>query len=208
MTDVGGEDDLPRIRGFRRGNQQLPHRKRAVEEFRVDHHMVIPFGQGLQLPLSHAEAAAFLVIRGHVGDDLRIVLLRVNILLQLRERQHTVHGRGIAQHMQVVLPHVDHALPVRALDIGFAKPPFLRHRPVKDLRPRGHLKDRKLPSALRNLCIDPAERLAVAFPRQGTVQGKNGGREVIHPPPFFSCCRFVFLGHVVYFTTQPCCCIM
>ncbi len=81
-----------------------------VGERGVDHRFIDAVRQRGEPVMRHAEAPAFGVIGRAIGDQIGLVGQRVNVRLQLGERQPRAHRRAVIQHMQRMGLEIDDAL--------------------------------------------------------------------------------------------------
>ena len=172
MADVGGQEHLAR-RGA--GNDELAVGEGAVLELAVDHDPVQAVLQALPLRVREAEAPALLVVGGDVGDRVGLALERVEVLLQLGERQGGVDGDRVADDVQVVLLEVDDPVAVLVEDVGIADVPLGGHGPVEDPGAGGHLVDRQ-----GQVLAEDAERLAHAVAGDAPADREQAPRERVH----------------------------
>ena len=151
-----------------------------VLERAVDAHLILLVRQPFLLPLAHTESPALLIIRGHVGNPIRLVGLRVHVFQQLLAAHRLVDGHRIAQHVQVAVLEVNDRLAPHILDPSAPDIPLLGHRPVEHLRSRRHLMHRHL----RHLLTDHLQRLPEPVARNTAADREQPPRQRVHIIPY------------------------
>ena len=138
MTEVGREEQL--ILCLTR-NDQFAIGQATRFQGTVDTDLIGLISQLLFLSLRHTESPALLIIRGHIGNPVRLVWLCIDMLQQFLTTHRLMDGQGIAQHMQVAVAKVHDCLTFHRTNPSSTDVPLLRNRPVEDLCARRHLKD-------------------------------------------------------------------
>src|SRR5690349_6147278 len=136
MTNVTGNEYFL---GRASGNQQLAVGKVAVGERRVDAHFVFVVGQSRKLIVGKAKSPGGTVVGRTIGDPLRVIRIREQVLLQLGKAQACVYRNAVADDMQIRSSEIDNALARTDLDVGVPYVPLLRYGPIEDLQTRWHL---------------------------------------------------------------------
>jgi len=145
---------------------------------RVDAHLVEPVRKARQCVLAQAEPPVLPVVRRPVGDQVRLLRDRVEVLLQLCERHRRVHRRAVAHDVEAGVPEIHDPPAACVLDPGVADIPFLRHCPVERLRAGRDFADPDVDEP-----PERAERLPEALPRNAPADGIELGDEPVHGLP-------------------------
>ena len=177
MTEIGREEHLV----LRLARQyQLPISQTPLLERTVDTHLILGIRQPFLLPLAHTESPALLIIRGHVGNPVGLVGLRIHMLQQFLAAHCLVDGHRIAQHMQVAVLEVNDRLSPHIPDPAAPDIPLLGHRPVEHLRSRRHLMHRHL----RHLLTDHLQRPSEPVARNTAADREQPPRQRVHISTF------------------------
>ena len=177
MTEIRREEHLV-LRLARQ--DQFAVGQASVLERTVDTHLILLVLEPFLLPFAHAESPALLIIRGHVGNPVRLVGLRIHMLQQFLAAHCLVDGHRIAQHMQVAVLEVNDRLSPHIPDPAAPDIPLLGHRPVEHLRSRRHLMHRHL----RHLLTDHLQRPSEPVARNTPADRKQPPRQRVHPISF------------------------
>src|SRR5262249_3186977 len=82
----------------------------------------------------HAKAPALLIIGSAIWDEIGLLGQRMDVGLELAQRQPRPHRDRIVQHMQHVFTKVDHPRARAVLDIGVRDVPLIWNGPVQHRR--------------------------------------------------------------------------
>ena len=134
------------------GRQQDLVVRRAVEhglavgdgpglERRVDEHPIVAGRERVEPAPAHAEPPALHVVRRAVRDEIRVAVVREDVLSQLVEGHRRVDRGAVVEDVEVRVLEVDDTGPIGAVDPGAPHAPLVRHDPVEHLGPRRGLHD-------------------------------------------------------------------
>ena len=117
---------------FRPSWQQiLAIRQMTVEQRGVDANFVVVFRHLFQLPVRETETPVFLVIRGTVGNQIRLLRQGVKVGSQLGQRHRALYRNAVVYDVQIVPAKINDPFAAGVLNVGIANVPFAGHRPIK-----------------------------------------------------------------------------
>ncbi len=196
MTEIRREEHLV-LRLARQ--DQFAVGQASVLERAVDAHLIVLVGQPFLLPLTHTESPALLIIRGHVGNPVGLVGLRIDVFQQLLAAHLLVDGHRIAQHVQIAVLEVNDRLAPHILDPSAPDIPLSRHRPVEHLRSRRHLVNRHL----RHLLTDHLQRPSEPVARNTPADREQPPRQRVHPISFVVHIIIICIGQTLAQPSPP-----
>ena len=172
MADVARDDDLF---GGRPRQQALSPGHRTVFERGVDEDLVLAVREGFKELVGQTEAPRLLVVRGAVGDQVRLLRQAVEAESQVAQRKPAVDRDAVADQVQAVVGEVDDPTARRVPDPRLARVPLSRHGPVEDGRAGGEFVGLQWDPA-----ADPLQGGPNAVARQAARDGVELSGEVHH----------------------------
>jgi hypothetical protein len=143
---------------FRPSWQQiLAIRQMTVEQRGVDANFVVVFRHLFQLPVRETETPVFLVIRGTVRNQIRLLRQGVKVGSQLGQRHRALYRNAVVYDVQIVPAKINDPFAAGVLNVGIANVPFAGHSPVEDPGAAGNFVDVE-----RYFLFQASQRLAEA----------------------------------------------
>jgi hypothetical protein len=130
MTEIGGEKNLL-VCLTREDQFAIGEMSRCEGTVNTD--LIFIVGQLFLLTFRHTKAPAFLIIRGHIGNPVRLFGLGIDVLEQFFTTHSLMDGHRIAQHMEVTVLEVDDGLSLQVFDPASPDIPLVGNSPVEDL---------------------------------------------------------------------------
>ena len=159
------------------GQVQLAIRQSTRLQRRVDAYLVFTLLEREQLVVADAKSPGLSVVRGAIGDPVRLLRQCVQMRPEFIQGQTAMERHTIVDYVQVVTPEVDDAFPVPVLDIGVANIPLAWHGPIEDAHPCW-----RLAQFQRNELLEYLQRSPNALPCDAAADRVEVMSELEHLP--------------------------
>src|SRR5579862_6935383 len=122
----------------------------------VNTYLILALPKCHHLIVGKAKSPVLVIVGRTVRNPVRMFRQRKKMRLEFIKRHNCTHRNTVVQDVQVTFAEVNHALAVRALNIGVPDVPFLRYYPVENRCAARHLEDSQW-NPLLDRCQGPPE---------------------------------------------------